>query len=269
MVADPLVTLTTDFGEDAPYVAAMKGVILSLNPNARLLDLSHAIPPQDVRHGAFFLSGAVPFFPPGTLHVVVVDPGVGTARVMLYVEVGGQRLLAPDNGVWTLLARDLAPGRVIQLRDPSYWRATLSRTFHGRDMLAPVAGHLSLGLDPAVLGPPAADWVRLDLPAPVRGPTGITGEVVFVDHFGNLLSNIPGEAVPPGALVTIAGQAVRLVNAYGDAPPGTPVAIVSSWGTLEVAVTQGSAAALFGAGVGTRIEVGETPIGSGLPTAGR
>jgi S-adenosylmethionine hydrolase len=156
---------------------------------------------------------------------------------------------------------------VIQLRDPSYWRATVSRTFHGRDVLAPVAAHLSLGLDPSALGPPATAWVNLEVPAPMREPTGVTGEVVFVDRFGNLISNIPGDAIPPAARVTIAGREARLVNAYGDAPPGALVAIVSSWGTLEVAVTQGSAAASLNAGVGAQVFVG--PPGSGFPAPGR
>jgi S-adenosylmethionine hydrolase len=253
-VADPLITLTTDFGEDSPYVAAVKGVILSLNPCARLLDLSHAIPPQDLRHAAFFLSGSVPYFPAGTLHVIVIDPGVGSKRVMLYVEISGQRLLVPDNGVWTRLAAR-PPERVIQLREPRYWRPAVSTTFHGRDVLAPVAGHLSLGLDPTVLGPAAAEWVRLPIPVPKHGPNSVSGEIVFVDHFGNLLSNILGEEIPTGARVTIAGQEVPRVNSYSDAPTGTPIALVSSWGTLEVAVTQGSAAERLKAGVGTPIEV--------------
>jgi S-adenosylmethionine hydrolase len=251
-VADPLITLTTDFGGDSPYVAAMKGVVLSLNPAARLHDLSHAIPPQDLRHAAFFLSGAVPYFPERTLHIVVVDPGVGTERAMLFIEIGGQRLLAPDNGVWTRLGK---PARVIQLRERQFWRAEVSRTFHGRDILAPVAGHLSLGLDPAALGPKVSDWVRLPAPEFHRGPHGLTGEIIFVDHFGNLVSNIPGAALGGASRVTVAGQEASLVQAYGEVPPGTLVAVVSSWGTLEVAVTQASAAARLQAGVGTPITI--------------
>src|SRR5262249_9589719 len=120
---DPLITLTTDFGEESPYVAAMKGVILGINPAARLLDLTHQVPPQDVRHAAFFLAGAVPYFPPGTIHLAVIDPGVGTARAALYVEADGQRLLAPDNGCWTSLLKPASPApRVIRLAEPRYWR---------------------------------------------------------------------------------------------------------------------------------------------------
>jgi S-adenosylmethionine hydrolase len=249
MVDNPLITLTTDFGYDSPYVAAMKGVVLSFNPNARLIDLSHAIPPQDVRHAALLLSGAVLYFPEGTLHVIVIDPGVGSARAMLYIEIGGQRLLAPDNGVWTSLADDCEPTRVIQLREPKYWRSVVSRTFHGRDILAPVAGHLSLGLDPTALGPGVTEWVRLPVPRPKREQNRVTGQVVFVDHFGNLISNIPGEALHPTVRVLIAGQEALLVPSYSAAPSGTLVAVVSSWGTLEVAITQGNAAKHLNSGV--------------------
>src|SRR4051794_24327330 len=128
-MAEPLITLTTDFGEGSPYVAAMKGVVLSLNPRARLLDLSHTIPPQDLRHAAFFLRAALPYFPPGTLHVVVIGPGVGTARSVLYVETAGQRLVVPDNGCWTELARAAggAPS-VLRLAEPRYWRPEVSAT---------------------------------------------------------------------------------------------------------------------------------------------
>src|SRR5262245_1661250 len=130
-MSHPLITLATDFGEASPYVAAMKGVILGLNPDARLLDLSHAIPPQDLRHAAFFLRSALPYFPPGTLHVVVVDPGVGTERAALCVEAAGQRLLAPDNGCWTEWARTAPePPRVWRLAEPRYRRAEVSATFH-------------------------------------------------------------------------------------------------------------------------------------------
>jgi S-adenosylmethionine hydrolase len=259
-MADTLITLTTDFGTDSPYVAAMKGVILSINPAARLVDLSHDIPPQDLRHTAFFLAEAVPFFPPNTLHVVVVDPGVGSDRAALYVCVAGQRLLVPDNGCWTLLAEGHAqPRRVLRLAEPRFWRATVSATFHGRDVFAPVAGYLSLGINPNELGPPMTSWVQPNWPAPVKTPQGIAGEVIFVDHFGNLISNIAGATLPAGgsaAQVRVNGVPVpRRVRTYADAGPGDLVALVSSSGLLEVALVQGNAARRLGAVPGTPVDV--------------
>jgi S-adenosylmethionine hydrolase len=258
-MAEPLITLTTDFGTASPYVAAMKGVILSLNPDARLVDLSHHIPPQDIRHTAFFLASALPHFPADALHVVVVDPGVGTERPVLYVEVGAQRLLVPDNGCWTLLHEGHPPVRVIRLTDRRYWRHTVSATFHGRDVFAPVAANLSLGLDPRKLGPPVANWVRLQRPVPTQQPEGIVGEVVFVDHFGNLVTNIPGEVLTQHAgrrWVKVGEQEVpRFVLHYADAEPGTLIALVSSDGWLEVAVAHGSAARRLQADVGTPVSV--------------
>src|SRR5262249_11554826 len=170
-------------------VAAMKCVMLCINPDAHPADLSHDIPPYDVRHAAFFLADALPYFPPDTLHVVVVDPGVGGDRAILYVGVAGQRLLVPDNGCWTLLARGPSP-RVVRVAEPRFWRPTVSSTFHGRDIFAPVAAHLSLGVSADKLGPTADRWQQLAWPAPSQCPDGVAGEVVFVDGFGNLISNL-------------------------------------------------------------------------------
>jgi S-adenosylmethionine hydrolase len=258
-MSDPIISLTTDFGEDSPYVAAMKGVILSINPAARLIDLSHQIPPQDVRHAAFFLAAAVPCFPADVLHLVVVDPGVGSDRALLYVLVNGHRLLVPDNGCWALLERSASgPPAVIRLAEPRYWRHPVSATFHGRDILAPVAGHLSRGVDPMTLGPVVSEWVRLEERPPTVARDRLVGEVVFVDHFGNLITNIPGEA-----FAVLAGRPVRItvgehevprhVRTYADAEPGSLVALVSSMGTVEVAVAQGSAAQRLRADVGERV----------------
>jgi S-adenosylmethionine hydrolase len=258
-MAASLITLTTDYGTASPYAAAMKGVILSLNPEARIIDLSHAIPPQDVRHAAFFLASALPHFPPDALHVVVVDPGVGGEREILYVEVGAQRLLVPDNGCWTFLHEGRPPVRVLQLTDRRFWRHTVSATFHGRDIFSPVAANLSLGLDPRKLGPPVTTWVRLQRPVPTRGPEGIIGEVIFVDHFGNLISNIPAEVVAQHAKqrwIRVGGQEVpRFVHTYAEAEPGTLIALVSSDGWLEIAISHGSAARRLQAGVGTVVTV--------------
>ena len=202
---EPLITLTTDFGGESPYVGAMKGVILGLNPRAHIIDLSHHIPPQEILFTAFFLQSSIPYFPREAIHVVVVDPGVGTDRALLYVEVDGHRLLAPDNGCWTgLLGQTFLSGKpvgqtllsgkptVIRLTERRFWRPTVSPTFHGRDILAPVAARLSLGEDPRSLGTPFDDWLRLEIPSPTIEPDRLVGEVIFIDHFGNLITNIPG-----------------------------------------------------------------------------
>jgi S-adenosylmethionine hydrolase len=256
---DPIITLTTDFGAAAPYAAAMKGVILALNPAACLVDLTHQVPPQDVRHAAFFLAAALPYFPPAALHVVVVDPGVGSDRALLYIEAGGRRLLAPDNGCWTLLD-GAGAARVIRLAEQRFWRQPVSATFHGRDILAPVAAHLSLGTDPAQLGPPVEQWVRLHVPEPRPVMNGYAGEVIFVDDFGNLITNIRADW-QQGPDVLVVGQTTltagfRWVTSYAAAAPGALVALRSSVGLLEVAVTQGSAAKRLGAGVGTAVMIG-------------
>jgi S-adenosylmethionine hydrolase len=264
-VADTLVTLTTDFGQGSCYVAGLKGAILQVNPAARLLDLSHAIPPQDLLFASFFLRAAVPFFPVGTLHLIVVDPGVGTDRAILYVELGGQRLLVPDNGCWTFVCEDLgAPTRVLRLSEQRYWRPQVSSTFHGRDIFAPTAGHLSLGLDPNKLGTIAPDWVELPIPRPRLAPTLLQGEVVYIDAFGNLLSNIPGQAFRKLAGPTVevwAGdtRVPRIVRTYGDGEHGALVALVSSLDTLEIAVCRGSAAQCLGATVGISVTVRPGP----------
>ena len=256
-----LVTLTTDFGEGSPYVAALKGVLLSGNPSARLVDLSHRIPPQDVRHAAVFLAECLPAFPSGTIHVVVVDPGVGTRRALLHVAAAGHHLLAPDNGCWTLAASQLTDTPTVRaLTEPRFWKHPVSATFHGRDILAPVAAHLSLGHDPEELGRPVADWVRLALPAATLEPGRLAGEVVRVDTFGNLITNIPGVAFRTLAgsqvRVTVGGlEVARIGTTYGEVEPGCSIALVSSSECLEVAVNQGSAADRFGAAVGTPVEV--------------
>lgn len=259
-MADPLITLTTDFGNGSHYVAEAKGVILALNPDARIVDLSHDIPAQELRQAAFFLVSTLPYFPPEALHVVVVDPGVGSERAILYVELANLRLLVPDNGCWTwLLEQERRRPRVIRLSDKRFWRSRISATFHGRDIFAPVAANLSLGLTPRELGPMVSDWVRLDRPAPRYEANGISGEVLYVDHFGNLITNIPGEALTLDdrpKRVRIAGVEVpRIVRTYSDAEPGTLVVLVSSSEWLEVAVNLGHAARQLDASIGTPVTI--------------
>jgi S-adenosylmethionine hydrolase len=258
-MADTIVTLTTDFGTESPYVAAMKGVLLGIDPAVRLIDLSHLIPPQDIRHAAYFLASALPYFPKTALHVVVVDPGVGTERAILYVQAGDCRLLVPDNGCWTYLPYGDRPTLVIRVDEPRYWRKSVSHTFHGRDIFAPVAGHLTLGGDPHFLGPVVNDWVRLPPNESRREAKQITGEVVVVDHFGNLITNIRRETmagVPANARLMVGpAEVADWVQAYGEAPKGALVALYSSDGYVEVAVAQGNAAKRLGIAAGTEVVI--------------
>ncbi len=268
---EPIITLTTDFGTGSPYVAAMKGVILGINAAARIIDLSHAIPPQDLHYTAYFLRTVLPTFPPGPVHVIVVDPGVGTDRALLYVEMAGQHLLVPDNGCWTGLASP-AFLHLRRLTEPRFWRHPVSATFHGRDILAPVAAHLSLGLDPAALGPVTSEFVKLESIQPTRDPVSgaILGQVQFVDPFGNLITNVPAQAVRELTPTAPAGDAVRRtamrvcvgttevarqVRSYAEAEPGQLVFLFSSEDFLEVAVAQGNAARQLGARVGTPVTI--------------
>lgn len=266
-----IITLTTDFGTDSPYVAAMKGVILSLAPQVRIFDLSHDIPPQDVWHGAYFLAACIPYFPPETIHVVVVDPGVGTARRLLYAEIGQHRLLLPDNGLTTFLLRKMPLQRAFQLSEPRYRLPQVSNTFHGRDILAPAAAHLALGIEPSHLGSQVHDPLLLPVPEP-RMDRVIRGEVLFVDHFGNLITNLEQNllkrvgldpAAGSGPPVTLGGRRIeRWVRTYGEASPGDLVALISSSGYLEIAQVQGNAAQVLSVGRGAPVEVSlvESPI---------
>jgi S-adenosylmethionine hydrolase len=256
-----VITLTTDFGADSPYVAAMKGAILSINPNARILDLSHQIPPQDVHYASFFLRACIPSFPPEVIHVVVVDPGVGTHRALLYVEIDGHRILAPDNGCWTgMMQKGSRPATILRLTESRFWRQPVSSTFHGRDILAPVAAHLSLGEEPRNFGQPFDNWIRLETKSPIIEADRLEGEIIFIDHFGNLITNILGEAFTRmrGRDIKVLvndHEVSRLVHAYGEAEKGTVIALVSSSDLLEVAVTGGSAQKKLGARVGMPVSV--------------
>jgi S-adenosylmethionine hydrolase len=260
MSTAPLITLTTDFGATSPYVAVMKGVILSINPAARLLDLSHRIRPQDLRHASYFLATAVPYFPPDTIHVCVIDPGVGSDRSALYAEAGRQRLVGPDNGIFTGVFRGAGgPTVVYDLAESRFWRRPVSSTFHGRDIFAPVAAHLSLGVDPAELGPVRRDPVELSVRSAVTFGNRWKGEVQFVDDFGNLITNIPAckvKSLP--ARVSVGGgvpHPIRWVRTYADAAPDDLVCLFSSDGFFEVAQVNGSAAARLAVREGAVVEV--------------
>jgi S-adenosylmethionine hydrolase len=254
----PIITLTTDFGQADGYVGAMKGVILSICPQATLVDLAHDIPPQDVRQAAHVLRTATPYYPSGTIHLVVVDPGVGSARRPLAIQTAKATFIGPDNGVFTpVLLQDALYGKgplVIHLNQPQYWLATVSRTFHGRDLFAPVAAHLANGVPLAEMGTPITDAVVLNMPKPARQPDGrITGEVLYVDRFGNLITNIPAAWLSPetGWVFEIRGRRIAgLSPTYAAAPVGALMALIGSEETLEIARREGSAAKALAASAG-------------------
>jgi S-adenosyl-L-methionine hydrolase (adenosine-forming) len=252
-----IITLTSDFGLVDGYVGIMKGVILSIAPESRLIDLSHDLQPQAVRQAAFVLSRAVPFFPVGAVHLAVVDPGVGTSRRPLLVITPNAKFVGPDNGLFTF-ALDGPDAQAWLLNKPEYWLPQVSRSFHGRDIFAPVAAHLSAGVAPDRLASPLLDPVRLSHLAPVREANGdITGQVVYVDRFGNLLTNIPAgwlggrrwECEIGG--MRIAGPS----DSYGAAPEDSLLLLISSSGTVEIAVRNGSAFKRLALGEGAEIHL--------------
>jgi S-adenosylmethionine hydrolase len=256
-----IITLTTDFGEGSRYVAAMKGVILSINPDARIVDVSHSVPAQDVRAGAIVLAESARWFPPESIHIGVVDPGVGGARRIVYAHIGGQHFIAPDNGLLSRLAASERPTRMFSIENREIWLPNVSATFHGRDIMAPIAARLSLGLDPSELGPPAEQLVELAWPEVQQVANRIDGEVVEVDSFGNLITNITKamlEGVPRNESVTISceeHETQGIFATYSDQPTMTFMAHVGSTGRLELAVVDENASAMLGVRVGAPVRV--------------
>lgn len=262
----PVITLLTDFGTADEYVGVMKGVILSLCPSAEVVDLTHGIPPRDPVWAAYILDAGYRYFPPGTIHLVVVDPGVGTDRAILAAEVGDYLVVAPDNGVLTRLLMSNDLGRVVSVTNPDFFRPRVSRTFHGRDIFAPVAAHLALGVDLDRLGPEVdprrGATVQLDLPVPEPRPDGeLVGTVVGSDRFGNLMTNIDEETLATwaggGQPVLLIGEQriVGLSSSFADVPPGTPLMIVNSREFLEIAINGGSAEIALGLRRGERVRL--------------
>jgi S-adenosyl-L-methionine hydrolase (adenosine-forming) len=252
------ITLTTDFGTRDSYVAQLKGVLLQLGPAAlRIVDLSHEIGAQNVREAAFFLRCAVPRFAPGTVHLAIVDPGVGSARRALVAEARGQYLIGPDNGIFGWLLDAGAHVHALTATPQSAPGGSVSSTFHGRDVFAPAAARLARGEALAVFGPRVVDPVRLAWPQPVRSGARTSGEVVHVDRFGNLISNIERDALPAGpSWVSLGAEPIGpLRDHYAEVGQGALLALIGSEGLLEVAVRDGSAAVVMGVGVGAKVEV--------------
>lgn len=254
-----IITLTTDFGLKDPYQGAMKGAILSINPGACLVDITHLVSPGNILEGAFILFEAYGFFPEGTIHVGVVDPGVGGKRMPLLIQTRRHFFIGPDNGFFSLLAEKEEVIRVINLTKKEFFLKEVSPTFHGRDIFAPVAAHLSLGADPSELGEEVKDYLRIELPRTEREGGVLKGEVIHIDSFGNLITNIRGEELKNygGPLeVSLRGFNVGGVKkTYCTVEKGSPVALIGSSGFLEVAVNSGSAAGVTGASTGCPVTV--------------
>ena len=258
-----IVTLTTDFGTRDAYVGAMKGVICSIFPGVRIVDITHEIRPQKVLEAAMLLEAAYPWFPAGTVHVVVVDPGVGSKRRPLAVESDGQIFVGPDNGVLSapLAGRSVQPHEIVEA---AYEMPTRSDTFHGRDVFSPAAGHLAAGLTVDFLGPAVADPVRLELPKPVVKNDQVEGEILRIDRFGNALSSIPRvilQDLGSGPYeVFVGGKSYgQLCRRYDEVPEGGTLALTGGDGRVEIAINGGAANETLG------IEPGDVMIIRRLP----
>jgi S-adenosylmethionine hydrolase len=263
----PLIALMTDFGTKDYFVASLKGVILSINPEAGIVDITHELPAFDVAAGGFVLSACAPFFPAGTIFVAVVDPGVGSARPVLVVRTGRFHFVAPDNGLLAPVLEREGAVEVRELADPRYGLGAVGRTFEGRDRMAPAAAWLSLGVPAAELGPRRDGYRTLPAPPPVlTGRSAIRGRILYADRFGNLITNIPSSAADrlKGARRTaelrlrVAGRSLRRRDAYASAAPGEVFFIDGSLGLVEIAAREASAAGRLGlkAGAPVRITAG-------------
>ncbi len=257
-----VLSITTDFGLTNGFVGVMKGVIYSIAPDAKIVDISHLISAQNVLEGAYAMWRAAPFFPPGSVHVGVVDPGVGTNRRPMGARLGDQYFIAPDNGLLTPLISDAErKGEVVEfvhLDNPKYWLPKISNTFHGRDIFAPTGGHLVAGVPLSELGTPINDPVLLDMPRPEKTENGWLAHVTIIDIFGNLTTDLPAESLDGrrDLIVRIRNREIDgIIDSYGHRVVGDLVAVVDSEYYIEVAVVNGSAARTLGAQVGDTVEV--------------
>jgi S-adenosylmethionine hydrolase len=259
----PIITLSTDFGLEDPYVGVMKGVILGINPGVRLVDLTHALSHHRLLEAAFILNSAFPYFPPGTIHLAVVDPGVGGDRRPIVIQDKDGLWVGPDNGLFSLILKTHPGADLFYLANKVYFLENISHTFHGRDIFAPAAAHLSLGLSPLEMGKPISDPIRLDLPEPEIINNRILGQILWADHFGNLITNINEKMLSPFG----AGRELRIFvgpheiigirRSYALGQPGQLLALVGSSGYLEIACNLGRAADRIGfkAGEDLKVEV--------------
>src|SRR2546427_5890864 len=260
-MARPIIALLTDFGTRDHYAGTMKGVALGVCPDATLVDISHEVPPHDVLAGALELAACYGYFPAGAIFLVVVDPGVGSSRRGIAADAGDFKFVAPDNGVLTMVLDETPPRKVVELTERRYARPTVSRTFEGRDRFAPAAAWLAKGIELSALGRPAGAIHRVEVPQPASGPDRLTGEVLRVDRFGNLITNIDRKTFDrlahDGALEIRVGSRLveRVVSTYADAGAGELCALFGSTDHLEIAANGASAAGELGAGRGAAVQI--------------
>jgi len=258
-----IITLTTDFGESDPYVAMMKGVILSINPDAKIIDITHQLPAGSIQEGSSIIKDTYKYFPSGTVHVGVVDPGVGGKRRPIAVLVDNYIFVGPDNGLFSTIIETQRHTDVIHLKEKKYWMHKISSTFHGRDIFAPVAAHLSLGINPFLLGEKIDNATTLAYPLPSKNKSDLVGEIIRVDHFGNIITNITREHLSPffkskGLIIKIGNLVLKKISiTYNDVPEGQPLALIGSSNVLEIAVNMGRAIDYLGQDkvIGTKVQV--------------
>jgi len=255
-----IITLTTDFGQKDHFVSVMKAVMMGIDARLRFIDISHEIPPQDVMAGAWVVRNSAMFFPPDTVHLVVVDPGVGTSRKPVGIKIKDQYFIGPDNGIFSLIAEDFEY-KAFHLTNEAYWLKKRSATFHGRDIFAPAAAHLATGIPIEELGKPLEKLVTYRWALPIADKDGVQGWVVHIDHYGNLVTNIPAEMIKDTgrnrAVRIYVGNTIlkEIVTTFSNVPEGEPAAYIGSSDNLEVAINKGNAQQMLGVEKGAQVSI--------------
>lgn len=255
-----IITLTTDFGLQDYYVSAMKAVMLGIAPDVRFVDISHEIPSQDIMAGSWVLKNSAMLFPENTVHVVVVDPGVGTERNAIALRIDDQYFIGPDNGIFSILTEEKA-FKAIRLTNKSFWGKATSNTFHGRDIFAPVAAHLSNGVSFEELGEPLKELVTYRWAEPIADKDGLQGWVIHIDRFGNLITNLPAslikDVIGNKSVKIYVGNIIldEIVKTFGSVPDGEPAAFIGSSGMLEIGINKGDASEMLGVQKGAQISL--------------
>ncbi len=261
-----LITMTTDFGSVDGFAGTVKGVILGIAPKARIIDLSHEVAPGDIAAASWILKTSWSYFPPGSIHLAVVDPGVGGSRRPLIIEAETAAFIGPDNGIFSFLYSGGLKVKAYELENDRYRLSPVSATFHARDIFGPAAAHLTIGVSAGELGAEieVGGLVRLPALELLTAEDGIHGRVEYVDRFGNLITNIPSDAPPAGAVCFVEGrQAGHLRRSYASVAAGEPVVVAGSHGVLEIAVNRGRACEFFACGAGAAVRVLPSPARGG------